>query len=201
MVPLDLPTFDDTGSLVYPPRRVVYYSLLSTPGTASSFLAGNRDADFEPTAFSSLLLFCIFLPLLFSFVLLLYTSLRLLVVGLWFSSRGLVLRLLPASGSDLLPLHPLLRCLTFLTRPVLFLSFACLIREDRLLPQYLFIMAFLLQWNCRGVYCNYEEFCHPLFMKIQRFLCELHAPRTFLFLLDPSLMGFSGKEKADVLTK
>ena len=39
---------------------------------------------------------------------------------------------------------------------------------------------------------------NPLVIKIQRFLCELHAR---LLLLDSSHVGLSGNEKADVLDK
>ena len=45
-----LPTFNDTGSLGYPSRRV--------------FLAGNGEAELKPTTFSSVLLFRVFLFLL-----------------------------------------------------------------------------------------------------------------------------------------
>ena len=56
MVLLGLPTFDNTGSMGYPPRWVD--SILVT---ASHFLAGNREAELKPTTFSSLLLFNVFL--------------------------------------------------------------------------------------------------------------------------------------------
>ena len=41
----------------------------------------------------------------------------------------------------------------------------------------------------------------PLVLKIQRFLCDLHGRRKFLLLLEPSHVGLSGNEKADVLAK
>ena len=67
-VSLVLPTFDDTGSLGSPPHQVVYPSGSMVPSwvTASRFLAGNREAELNPTTFSSLLLFCVFLSSLFS---------------------------------------------------------------------------------------------------------------------------------------
>ena len=62
-VSLVLPAFDDTGSLDSPPRQVVYSpgSMLPPWVTASSFVAGNREADLNPTTFSSPLLFLSFL--------------------------------------------------------------------------------------------------------------------------------------------
>ena len=65
---LVLPPFDDNGSLGYPPRRVVYRpaSIIPPWVNASHFLAENKEAELKPTTFSSLLLFCVFLPFLFS---------------------------------------------------------------------------------------------------------------------------------------
>ena len=57
-VSLVLPTFDDTGSLGSPPRRVVYPH-------ASRLLAENREAELKSTTFSSLLFFHVFLYFLF----------------------------------------------------------------------------------------------------------------------------------------
>ena len=65
-VSLFLRAFDDTGSQGYPPRRVVYRPVVSTLGTASRFLAGNREVEFKPTILSSLLLFRVFLSILLS---------------------------------------------------------------------------------------------------------------------------------------
>ena len=42
VVLLGLPTFDNTGSLIYPSLRVVY----------RSSVVGNRDADLKPTTLS-----------------------------------------------------------------------------------------------------------------------------------------------------
>ena len=53
---LVLPSFDVTGSLGYPPRRVVYRPSVSTLVFASRFPAGNREAELKPTTSSSLLL-------------------------------------------------------------------------------------------------------------------------------------------------
>ena len=73
------------------------YHLGSTLGTASCFIAGNKEAELILTAFfSSPLLSSFLLSLLFSFVLLVfYSSMRLLVTSLRYSSHGLVLRLRP----------------------------------------------------------------------------------------------------------
>ena len=67
-VSLDLPAFDDTGSLGSPTRQVVYPpdSMVPPWVTASHFLAGNREAELKPATFSSLLLFLVFLSFLFS---------------------------------------------------------------------------------------------------------------------------------------
>ena len=44
--------------------------------------------------------------------------------------------------------------------------------------------------------------CNPLVLKIQHFLCGLHAHRKFVFFCwIPSHLGLSGKVKADVLAK
>ena len=71
---LALPLFDDTGSLYYPPRSVVYRPLVSTLVAASRFLAGNREAELEHTPFSLLLLFRIFRSSLLSYPLQRYYS-------------------------------------------------------------------------------------------------------------------------------
>ena len=60
VVLLRLLTFDGTGFLGYPLRRVVYRQSVSTLVAASHSLAGNREADLKPSTFSSLLLFCFF---------------------------------------------------------------------------------------------------------------------------------------------
>ena len=57
---LALPAFDDTVSLGFLSRRVIY-PLVPPWVTASSFLAGNREAELKLTAFYSLLLFLSFL--------------------------------------------------------------------------------------------------------------------------------------------
>ena len=49
--------FDNTGSLDYPRRQVVYHPLVSTLVTASRFLVGNRETELKSTTFFSLLLF------------------------------------------------------------------------------------------------------------------------------------------------
>ena len=67
VVLLGLQTFDNTGSLSHPLRRVVYRSLVSTLMTAFRFLARNREADLKRTTFSSLLLFHVFLSFLLSY--------------------------------------------------------------------------------------------------------------------------------------
>ena len=59
------PAFEDTGSLGFPPRRVVYPPG-STLGEFPRFLAGNREAELIPTTFSLLLRFRVFLSFLFS---------------------------------------------------------------------------------------------------------------------------------------
>ena len=66
-VSLVLPAFGDIGSLGSPPRQVLYPpgSLVPPWVSASRFLAGNREAELKPTTFSSLLLFCVFMSLLF----------------------------------------------------------------------------------------------------------------------------------------
>ena len=66
MALLGLPTFDDTDSLCYLPRSVIYRPSLSILVTASTFIAGNREAKLKPTTFSSLLFFRVFLPFIFS---------------------------------------------------------------------------------------------------------------------------------------
>ena len=66
VVPLGLLTLDDTGSLGYPPRWVVYRPLVSTLVTVSRLFAGNRETELKPTYFSSLLHFSVFLS--FSFL-------------------------------------------------------------------------------------------------------------------------------------
>ena len=65
---LVLATFDDTSSPSSPPRQVVYPLGFMVPYwvTASSFLAGNREAELRPTTFSSLLIFSVFHILFFS---------------------------------------------------------------------------------------------------------------------------------------
>ena len=55
------PAFDDTSSLGSPPRRVIPPWV-----TASRSLAGNREAEINPTTLSSLLFFRVFLSFLFS---------------------------------------------------------------------------------------------------------------------------------------
>ena len=47
---LVLPGFDDTASLGFPPRRVVY-PLVQPWVTDSRFLAGNKEAELKPTIF------------------------------------------------------------------------------------------------------------------------------------------------------
>ena len=65
---LVLLAFDITGSLVSPPRQVVWSvplgSIVPPWVTASLFLAGKREAELKPTTFSSLL-FCFFLSFIF----------------------------------------------------------------------------------------------------------------------------------------
>ena len=61
-----IPAFTDTGSPGYSPRWVVYRPSASTPVTASHFFGGNREAELQPTNFSPLLLFRVFLSFLFS---------------------------------------------------------------------------------------------------------------------------------------
>ena len=53
---LRLPTFNDTGSLVYPHRRVVYRKTVSTMIIASHFLLGSKEVQLKLTTFSSFLL-------------------------------------------------------------------------------------------------------------------------------------------------
>ena len=60
------PVFDDTSSLGYPPRLVVYPRGLTPWVTASHFLVENRGAKLKPTTYSSFLLFRVFLSFLFS---------------------------------------------------------------------------------------------------------------------------------------
>ena len=62
---LVLQTFDDTGSLDYPPGRVIYRPSVSPLVTASSFLVRNKEVELKPTTFSSLL-FPVFLSFLSS---------------------------------------------------------------------------------------------------------------------------------------
>ena len=62
---LDLPTFDDTGSLGYPPRCVIYHPLGSTLVTVSRLLVGNGESELKLTTFSSFLLFSVFPGLFF----------------------------------------------------------------------------------------------------------------------------------------
>ena len=66
MVLLVLPTFDDNGYLVYPPRREVYRPSISILVTASRFIAGNGEVKLKLIPFVSLLLFRVFLSFLFS---------------------------------------------------------------------------------------------------------------------------------------
>ena len=56
----------DIGSHSSPPHQMVYPPGFKVPPwvTASSFLAGNREAELKPTTFSSLLLFRVFLSFL-----------------------------------------------------------------------------------------------------------------------------------------
>ena len=63
MRPVSATPIDDTGSLSSPPRQVVFPPRSMVPPwmIASRFLVGNRKADLNPTTFSSLLLFRIFL--------------------------------------------------------------------------------------------------------------------------------------------
>ena len=63
---LVIPTFDDTGSLGYPSRRMVYRPSVSTLGDSFPFHSWNMEAELKPTNFSSLLLFRVFLSFLFS---------------------------------------------------------------------------------------------------------------------------------------
>ena len=67
VVLLGLPSFDDTGSLDCPPRKVVYQTSVSTLVITSRFLTGNRKAELKLTTFYSLLLFRVFLSFLFSY--------------------------------------------------------------------------------------------------------------------------------------
>ena len=66
-VSLVLPTFDGTGSLDSPLRKVVYSpgSMVLAWVTATSFLAGNMEAKLKHNSFSSPLLFRVFLSFLF----------------------------------------------------------------------------------------------------------------------------------------
>ena len=64
-VRLFLTAYDDTGTLGSPSHQVVYpYG--STLGDSPHFLVGNRETELKPNTFSSLLIFCDFLPFLFS---------------------------------------------------------------------------------------------------------------------------------------
>ena len=67
-VSIVLPAFDNTSSLGFPPRHVVYPpgSMVTPWVTASRFPARNRESELKPTTFSSLLLFIVFLSLNFS---------------------------------------------------------------------------------------------------------------------------------------
>ena len=67
-VSLVLPTFNDTGSLGFPLRQVVYSpgSMVLPWVNALHFLEGNREVELKPTTFSSLILFRVFLSFLFS---------------------------------------------------------------------------------------------------------------------------------------
>ena len=62
---LILSAFDDTGSLGYHPRRMVYRPSVSNLVTTFRFSSGNRDTELKPTTFSSSN-FAFFLSLLFS---------------------------------------------------------------------------------------------------------------------------------------
>ena len=66
-VSLVLPVFDDTGSLGFLPRQVVYPPGYIVPSwvIAFRFLVGNSETELKPTTFSSLLLFRVFLSFLF----------------------------------------------------------------------------------------------------------------------------------------
>ena len=63
---LVLPTIDDTGSLGYPPHRVVYPTSVSILVTASRFLAGNSEDELKPTISSALTLLYVFQSFFFS---------------------------------------------------------------------------------------------------------------------------------------
>ena len=67
-VSLVLLAFDDSGSLGFPLRQVIYPpgSMVPPCMTDFHFLAGNRKAELKPIPFSSLLLFRVFLSFLFS---------------------------------------------------------------------------------------------------------------------------------------
>ena len=65
MFSLFLLTFEDTDSMDFSQRRMVY-PLGSTRVTTSRFLEGNREDELEPTTFFSLLHFRDFLSFLFS---------------------------------------------------------------------------------------------------------------------------------------
>ena len=58
------PALDDTGSLGFPTRRVVYRPGSMVPPWVTAFhsLAGNTEAEVKPTPFSSLLLFLLISP-------------------------------------------------------------------------------------------------------------------------------------------
>ena len=62
------PTFDSTGSLGYPARRVVHHPPVFTLVTASPFLPEKRETELNLTTFSPLLLFRVFLFFSFSYL-------------------------------------------------------------------------------------------------------------------------------------
>ena len=102
VVLLGFQSFDNTNSMGYPPRGVAYTPWVphSTLVAASRFLAGNREADLKHRYFFTSTFLCISIAFIFLFCLLpLYSSLRRLVIGLRYSSVGLILRLLPSARS------------------------------------------------------------------------------------------------------
>ena len=60
------PTFNNSGSLDYLQCWVAYHQLCSNLVPASRFFPGNREAELNPSTFSSVLLLGVFLHFLFS---------------------------------------------------------------------------------------------------------------------------------------
>ena len=75
-------TFDDTNSLGYSPRRVVYHPSASILETTSRFLAGTRKTELKLTTFSLLIL--VFSPIVFVDI---YLSFRNLLINRTFCVR------------------------------------------------------------------------------------------------------------------